>query len=178
MEPSRTPFGRCATAVLAAALLPPCAFALNPSLDISQYAHTPSKIDEGFSKLAVYSIAQTPDGYLWLGTEYGLLRFDGERMVHWPIDDSLPSTQLRTVFAARDGTLWLGCSKGLASMEAGSLHLKTYPEVSGEMIFGLAEDRAGKVWTAAWSATKATVCSVRKGDSHCYGEDGNAGAAT
>jgi signal transduction histidine kinase/ligand-binding sensor domain-containing protein len=179
MEPSRTPFGRSATAVLAAAfLLAPCAFALNPSLDISQYAHTPSRVNEGFSKLAVYSIAQTPDGYLWLGTEYGLLRFDGARTVHWPIDDSLPSTQLRTVFAARDGTLWIGSSKGLASMEAGSLHLNKYPELSGQAIFGLAEDRAGNVWAEGWSATKAMVCSIGKGKVDCYGENAIIGAVT
>jgi signal transduction histidine kinase/ligand-binding sensor domain-containing protein len=177
MEPSRTLLRRGAVTVLAA-LVAPWAFALNPSLDLSQYAHTPSKVNEEFSKLAVYSIAQTGDGYLWLGTEYGLLRFDGARMAHWPIDDSLPSSQLRTVLAARDGSLWIGSSRGLASMEAGSLHLKTYPEVSGEIIFGLTEDRAGNVWTAAWSATKATVCSVRKGDSHCHGGDGNLGAAS
>src|SRR2546428_5466774 len=57
----------------------PCAFALNPALDVSQYAHTAWKIRDGFSKGIISSIAQTPDGYLWLGTEFGLLRFDGVR---------------------------------------------------------------------------------------------------
>ena len=56
-----------------------CAFALDPSLDINQYAHTAWKIREGFSKGRIYLIAQTPDGYLWLGTEFGLFRFDGVR---------------------------------------------------------------------------------------------------
>ena len=69
--------------VLAGMLLAgrPCAFALNPALDVSQYAHTAWKVSEGFFKgvIASYSIAQTPDGYLWLGTEFGLLRFDGVR---------------------------------------------------------------------------------------------------
>ena len=55
----------------------PCAFALDPSLDVSQYAHTAWKVSEGFSKGFIRSIAQTADGYLWLGTEFGLLRFDG-----------------------------------------------------------------------------------------------------
>jgi hypothetical protein len=50
MKPSHTPLGRNATAVLAAALAAPCAFALNPSLDISQYSHAPWKVSEGFSK--------------------------------------------------------------------------------------------------------------------------------
>ena len=42
-----------------------CAFALNPDLDISQYAHTSWKIRDGFAKGTITSIAQTPDGYLW-----------------------------------------------------------------------------------------------------------------
>ena len=54
-----------------------CAFALDPSLDVSQYAHTAWKIREGFTKGTIFSTAQTPDGYLWLGTEFGLVRFDG-----------------------------------------------------------------------------------------------------
>ena len=57
------------------------AFALDPSLDVSQYAHTAWKIREGFTKGMIYGMAQTPDGYLWLGTEFGLLRFDGVRNV-------------------------------------------------------------------------------------------------
>jgi hypothetical protein len=54
--------------VLAGMLLAgsPCSFALNPALNVSQYAHTAWKIRDGFSKGLIISIAQTPDGYLWL----------------------------------------------------------------------------------------------------------------
>jgi hypothetical protein len=45
-----------------------CASALDPSLDISQYAHTACKVREGSSKGGAYSIVQTLDGYLRLGT--------------------------------------------------------------------------------------------------------------
>ena len=62
----------------------PSVFALDPALDISQYAHTSWKIRDGFTKGAINSIAQTPDGYLWLGTDAGLLRFDGVKSVAWP----------------------------------------------------------------------------------------------
>src|SRR5580658_7506848 len=54
--------------------------ALNPSLDISQYAHTSWTFRNGFLNGAVYAIAQTPDGYLWLGTQSGVVRFDGVRV--------------------------------------------------------------------------------------------------
>jgi len=50
----------------------PPVLALNPSLDVSQYAHNAWSIGDGFFKGNIYSIAQTPDGYLWLGTEFGL----------------------------------------------------------------------------------------------------------
>jgi ligand-binding sensor domain-containing protein len=74
----------------------PFAFALDPSLDVSQYAHTSWKTREGFPKAAIYSIAQTPDGYLWLGTEVGVFRFDGVRSIPLPLppDQQLPSNRL------------------------------------------------------------------------------------
>ena len=75
MDSARRKQAAIVLCVLAA--LCPCAFALNPSLDISQYAHKAWTIREGFFKGMISSIAQTPDGYLWLGTEFGLLRFDG-----------------------------------------------------------------------------------------------------
>jgi hypothetical protein len=69
--------------VLASLLLTrrPCAFALNPALDVSQYAHAAWRIRDGFSKGTIVALAQTQHGYLWLGTEFGLFRFDGLRQV-------------------------------------------------------------------------------------------------
>jgi ligand-binding sensor domain-containing protein len=49
----------------------PGASALDPSLDMNQYAHTAWTVRDGFFKGSINSIAQTPDGYLWLGTEFG-----------------------------------------------------------------------------------------------------------
>src|ERR1700754_5029603 len=103
----------------------PSAFALNPALDVSQYAHTSWKIRDGFPKGATRSIAQPPDGYLWLGTEAGLLRFDGVRAVAWqpPPNQHLPANIIWSLLAARDGTLWIGTAKGLASWKDGKLNV-------------------------------------------------------
>src|ERR1700686_5938266 len=84
----------------------PCASALHPSLDINQYAHTAWTIRDGFFKGAFSSIAQTPDGYLWLGTESGLLRFDGVKSTPWhpPRAQPLASSNIRRLVVAHDGT--------------------------------------------------------------------------
>src|SRR5271165_772890 len=84
-------------------------FALNPSLDISQYAHTAWKIRDGFSAGTAFAMAQTPDGYLWLGTDSGLFRSDGVRFVPWqpPEGHVLPSIPY-SLLVTRDGTLWIG----------------------------------------------------------------------
>src|SRR5260370_31721099 len=95
----------------------PGAPALDPSLDLSQYAHTAWKVREGFAKGSILSIAQTPDGYLWLGTELGLLRFDGVRVVPWqpPNGEQLPSNYILFLLVSQDGTLWIGTFKVLAT---------------------------------------------------------------
>src|SRR2546426_4080044 len=109
----------------------PYAFALDPALDVSQYAHTAWKIRDGFTKGGIRSIAQTPGGYLWLGTEFGLLRFDGVRNVPWqpPPGQHLPSNQIWSLLAARDGTLWIGTDKGLAAWKGGDF--TQYAELAG-----------------------------------------------
>jgi signal transduction histidine kinase/ligand-binding sensor domain-containing protein len=162
---------------LAALLFAPWAAALNPALDISQYAHTSWKLDEGVFKGAVHSIAQTPDGFLWLGTELGLVRFDGVKPVEWPIDESLPSKQIRSLLAGRDGTLWIGTSRGLASLKDASHKVVQYDEFIGQTIFSLLEDRAGNIWVAGWSPSKTTLCSIGKGGMQCHGKDGVFGGA-
>src|ERR1700746_3087978 len=128
-----------------------CTFALNPALDVSQYAHTQWKIRDAFTRGVIESIAQTPDGYLWLGTEFGLVRFDGVRTVAWqpPAGQSLPSNYISKLLAARDGTLWIGTRKGLASWKGGKL--TQYPELAGLGVGAVLEDHEGSVWATGMS---------------------------
>jgi signal transduction histidine kinase/ligand-binding sensor domain-containing protein len=166
--------------VLACTLLAwcPCAFALEPSLDISQYLHTSWKIREGFSKGSINSIAQTPDGYLWLGTQFGLLRFDGVRNIPWqpPPGQQLPSSMIPSLLAAGDGTLWIGTFKGLARWKDG--RLTQVPELAGLVIRALLEDRDGTIWAGGSSilpAGSARLCAILRGSVRCDGEDGRFG---
>ena len=163
---------------LALAILLACcsgAFALDPSLDINQYAHTAWKIREGFSKGRVTSFAQTPDGYLWLGTEFGLLRFDGVRNIPWdrPGGEHLPSSYIRSLLAAHDGRLWIGTYKGLASWKDGKL--TEYRELAGQTVDVLLQDREGTVWAGGYAGSIGRLCAIQSGSAQCYGDDGRLG---
>jgi signal transduction histidine kinase/ligand-binding sensor domain-containing protein len=167
--------GNALGAVLAALLACPCAFALNPALDVSQYGHSLWRFRDGVAKEPIRSMAQTPDGYLWLGTDFGLYRFDGVRAVPWqpPPDQHLPSVLVERLMAARDGTLWIGTYQGLASWKDGKL--THYAEVSGLNIFALLEDHEGSIWIGAFGVPEGKLCEIRKGNLRCYPEIGRFG---
>lgn len=151
-----------------------CTFALDPSLDVSQYAHTAWKVRDGFGRGFVNPIAQTPDGYLWLGTEFGLLRFDGVRAVPWqpPDDHHLPPGTIYSLLVSRDGTLWIG-AKGLASWRNGNLI--EYPELAQRTVFSILEDRDGTVWVSGAAVPFGKLCAIHDGSIHCYGDNGDLG---
>ena len=147
-----------------------CAFALDPSLDVSQYAHTTWKVREGFTKGTIFSMAQTPDGYLWLGTEFGLSRFDGVQAKPWqpPKGEQLPSIYVRDLLVARDGTLWIGTAEGLASWKDGKL--TEYPEVAGYPAGPFLQDGSGTVWVGIQHPGR--LCAIQAGRAKCYGAGG------
>jgi signal transduction histidine kinase/ligand-binding sensor domain-containing protein len=155
----------------------PCAFALDPALDVSQYAHTAWRSSEGFANGPIGLIVQTPDGYLWLGTEFGLLRFDGIKAVPWqpPPGQHLPDKYIRSLLVTRDGTLWIGTLKGLASWKDG--RLTEHSELAGPYVDAIVEDRDGTVWASGTLPGKLCSFQEGKGKAQCYGDDGLFGNA-
>jgi PAS domain S-box-containing protein len=153
------------------------ALAAEPSLDVGQYAHNAWTFRNRFLNGAVYAIAQTPDGYLWLGTQSGVARFDGVRVapLALPPGQELPSTAVGSLLAARDGTLWIGTFDGLASWKNG--RLTEYPELAHQTVLALMEARDGTVWTGGFGSPTGKLCAIRSGKARCYGEDGSLGAA-
>ena len=153
----------------------PHALALNPSLDVSQYAHTAWTYRDGFVQGAVSAIAQTPDGYLWVATQNGVVRFDGVRTVPLPLapGQQLPSTSVGALLAARDGTLWIGTLDGLVSWKNGQL--TEYPSLARRPVLALLQDRAGTVWVGGLAGPAGTLCAIRGESTTCYGDDGSLG---
>ncbi|HYC62423.1 MAG TPA: two-component regulator propeller domain-containing protein [Thermoanaerobaculia bacterium] len=105
---------RAAVALLLAALCATPASALDPSRALTQARLSIWISDDGLPQNTVNAIVQTRDGYLWLGTEEGLARFDGVRFV---VSDRQNAPAMRTsfissLFEGPDGTLWIGTYGG------------------------------------------------------------------
>ncbi len=126
-----------------------CAGATTPNLDVTEYFRTSLSLGQG-APTAVYALAQTADGFLWVGSPSGLFRFDGVRFERI---DSVGTTRLlsqgiTTVTPTRSGGLWIGYEYGGASLLEGGT-LRNYPLESGlpsGSLKSLAIDSDGVVW--------------------------------
>jgi PAS domain S-box-containing protein len=146
--------------------------ALDTSRQITQYGHTAWRVEDGVFAGSPNVIAQTTDGYLWIGTQAGLTRFDGVRFVSWrpPEGKELPSSRIISLLGARDRSLWIGTAMGLARWRNGELTKFRAPAGS---IMAILEDHDGTIWIARAniSDTQGPLCKVTDAGLRCYGRD-------
>jgi PAS domain S-box-containing protein len=115
-------------------------------------------------------ITQTKDGYIWIGTAAGLMRFDGVRLIPWepPAGSQLPSPNVRALLAARDGSLWIGTDAGLSHWT--HQNLVTYLKEPG-IVSSILEDHLGTIWvtrTRLPETAEGALCQISGAKPHCY----------
>jgi signal transduction histidine kinase/ligand-binding sensor domain-containing protein len=152
-------------------LLATCtAWAVDPDKQISQYGHTAWRIQDGIFSGAPNAIAQTRDGYLWIGTENGLIRFDGVRFVPWaPLKGKLLSSGIFSLLAGTDGSLWIGTSTNLAHLQNGNL--TNYLGADGR-VNSIVQGHDGRIWITRSRVhdDKGPLCEVKGASLRCYGK--------
>jgi ligand-binding sensor domain-containing protein len=121
-----------------------CAF----NLAHAQYGFDVWTVDNGLPQNEIRGITQTPDGYLWIATFNGLVRFDG---VHLTIFNKktpgLPSNQFGSLLQGRGGDLWIdSISDGLIRYHNGVFRAYGRQNGLGDIINGLTGDDNGDVW--------------------------------
>jgi ligand-binding sensor domain-containing protein/signal transduction histidine kinase len=133
------------------------AAALEPSTPLERYSRQTWAMENGLPQNTVQAIAQTRDGFLWLGTEAGLVRFDGAsfQLFDRTTDPRLPGNDIRCLLESSDGALWIGTSDGLARMKDGIVATFTTKDgLPGNGILAVVEDRVGALWVstnAGWA---------------------------
>jgi ligand-binding sensor domain-containing protein/anti-sigma regulatory factor (Ser/Thr protein kinase) len=111
-----------AAALLFLLALPHQADALDPARELSQYIHRIWQVQQGLPQASIEAIVQTRDGYLWLGTQTGLVKFDGVRFttVETPGGVSLTNVWISHLVEDRQGALWIGTKEaGLFKLHNG-----------------------------------------------------------
>lgn len=79
------------------------------------YLRTDFTVEDGLPSNIVHSILQTRDGFLWVGTHHGLLRYDGHHFTTFGfLPRELAGTSINTLAEAVDGSLWVGTASGVA----------------------------------------------------------------
>ena len=115
-----------------------------------QYLVSTFGADEGLPQSSVMGVAQTPDGYLWIGTLMGgVSRFDGLRFVNFDLEEvkGQGPTQVNHVFADAVGRLWVNTFFGLWRYDAGRFVSELPKEMSRELrLNGLAYSTRNEVW--------------------------------
>jgi ligand-binding sensor domain-containing protein len=109
-----------AAALLTSLVSTSTAHALDPAKAISQYVHRAWLAESGPSN-GINDVAQTPDGYLWLANEAGLVRFDGVRFTTYDRRNlpQLVNDRIVSALVDRSGALWLGTTRGLVRLACG-----------------------------------------------------------
>ena len=123
-------------------------FALDPSKALSQYVQSSWGFQNGLQQKTVMAIAQTRDGFLWLATEEGLVRFNGRTFVTFDEGNApgLGDRFIRSLATAPDGSLWIGTMSGLARYNSGKFEsFRNEPE-SRMDIYDIAVGNDGSVW--------------------------------
>ncbi len=119
-------------------------------IPIVEYVHNVWQAAEGLPQNAVQAIAQTPDGYLWLATQEGLVRFDGVRLTVFDRKTNLEITNndIRALCVAKDGSLWIGSFLGdLVRMKDGNFTSFSATKEMGENgVSAIYEDEFQNLW--------------------------------
>jgi ligand-binding sensor domain-containing protein/signal transduction histidine kinase len=120
----------------------------------SEYSHRIWRIEDGLPENRIEAISQTPDGYLWLGTGEGLVRFDGVRFTVFDRSNTpaLSDSGILALSLSSDGTLWIGMNGGgLASYRAGVFRSYGPREgLTNGFVRAIFEDSRGNLWIGTY----------------------------
>ena len=114
------------------------------------YSFRAYNVEAGVPHNSAPNVLQTRDGYLWVGTETGLARFDGIRFTTYRSDNTpgLPNNWIRFLFEDNAGSLWVGTAHGLTRYRDGKFECVG---LLNQAIVNLAEDQTGRIWIGTFS---------------------------
>jgi len=154
------------SAVLGSALLfaATTGFALDPHQSLRHYGYQSWQTDNGLPQNTVHAVLQTRDGFIWLATEAGLVRFDSVKFAIFTHKDTpqLGSDLIYSLMEDKYGTLWIGTSDGVTRYRNKSFQaFAQSDELQPSAVWSLHEDRSGAIWAL-------TASGLARFDGHSF----------
>ena len=152
--------------LLAFSGITPRAIQTDPNL--SQLIHQQWQTEDGLPQNAVHCLAQDHDGFIWFGTENGLVRFDGVTFEVFTEESTprVPHNYVSSLLVARDGTVWAGTrTGGLCRYREGKFEIPA-PQFERAKVHALAQSLDGAIWAATpkgllrWDGTRVELLAV------------------
>jgi len=145
--------------------------ALDPGYAITQYSHAAWTLQEGKLPGAALAFTQTVDGTFWIGTESGLLRFDGATFGRWspPAGGQFRIDYVQALASGRDGSLWIGTLDGLAHLKDGRVKYYTIRQSAMDpAISAIVIDGHNALWIAKAGFRSGGLCRLETDVLHCF----------
>src|SRR5262245_20872230 len=153
-------------------LLPTLVLSILSSEAFAQYRFDHWTADNGLPQNSIHAIRQTRDGYLWLATSDGLVRFDGVRFTVFNKSNSpgITSNRFNCLYEDRQGDLWVGTDDGgLTRLHQGVFTTYTIEHgLTSNLIRGVTGDESGNLWVlsldriARWQAGRFLPTAPKK----------------
>lgn len=125
---------------------------LDPATSVEKYIHHSWSTRDGLPQNTIYCITQDKAGYIWIGTDQGVVRFDGHRFVnfHRGNTEALENNTITTIHAAENGALWIGTYGGGVTRlhERKFEHFSTENGLTSRLINQVVEDSDKNLWFA------------------------------
>jgi len=152
----RLSVSRSAAFAVALAVFVCAAHATRASADGPDYVLSAWATEKGLPPGDVFAIAQDVDGFLWLGTPNGLIRFDGSRFTPWTAsspENALPNGPVHAIVGSADGSLWVGFGGGggVVRIHQGTVFQHAKAEGAPPGATAMIQDRQGAIWVATRS---------------------------
>jgi signal transduction histidine kinase/CheY-like chemotaxis protein/ligand-binding sensor domain-containing protein len=126
------------------------AWSLDPHKPITQYVHTVWRSEDGLPQNSIQALLQTRDGYIWIGTQEGLVRFNGVefKLFNKANTPAIRHNDIRALYQDRDGALWIGTfGGGLVRYKDGQFSNYTVQRgLSNNSVSSILQDRMGNLW--------------------------------
>src|SRR5262245_12278379 len=150
MQPTVSPARLTMLALALASAASPRVSAFDADEVRARYTVTSWTEKDGMPSSYVRAIAQDMEGYLWLATYSGLVRFDGARFVTWKSQDgsALPSEDLSAIIVALDGSIWVGGTAGVSRIVKGRIvPFGSAGNTPSGNVSVILQDDDGAIWT-------------------------------